>query len=349
MKNYIIPLFIPHFGCPHTCVFCNQRKITGMDTNVTAAEVQRIIGWHLAQIDRPYFVEAAFYGGSFTALSEARQRELLAPAAAYFAAGRLQGIRLSTRPDCIHEDNLSFLWDMGVRTIELGAQSFDDGVLCRAERGHCALDICQAADRIRQKGFRLGIQLMPGLPGDTEATMRHSLAETLRLQPDMVRIYPTVVLRDTPLATAYRAGKYQPLSMAGAVRIAAIMKLALEQRGIEVIRTGLQSGEELDAPGTVLAGPYHPAFGEMVESWLFNVLVERQLERWQPVGEVVLHHADRDTSQLRGLKNTNQKHWQQQYPRARFQLCPDGTQRNRLQIEYDGHSCVLDKNALEGL
>ena len=349
MKHYIIPLFIPHFGCPHTCVFCNQRKITGVDTNVTAQEVADIIGRHLAQITRPYFVEAAFYGGSFTALPESRQRELLEPAAACFFAGKLQGIRLSTRPDCIRRENLDFLWSLGVRAIELGAQSFDDGVLRRAERGHAAADICRAAELVRQRGFQLGIQLMPGLPGDTEETMRHSLAETLRLRPDMVRIYPTVVLRDTALAAAYEAGSYKPLSLAAAVRIAAVMKLAFEQQGIEVIRTGLQSSPELDAPGTVLAGPYHPAFGEMVESWLFAALVERQLELWQPVGAVRLHHAAQDTSKLRGLKNGNCRHWQQQYPRVQLQLIPDGRQRDQLCLEYGEQCCLLDKKALRGL
>ena len=349
MKHYIIPLFIPHFGCPHTCVFCNQRKITGMDTNVTAAQVEEIIHRHLSQITRPYVVEAAFYGGSFTALPLERQRELLTPAAAAFQEGKLQAIRLSTRPDCITEENLDFLWSMGVRTIELGAQSFDDAVLRQAERGHTGADICRGAERIRRRGFQLGIQLMPGLPGDTEETMRYSLAQTLQLQPDLVRIYPTIVIRDTALATAYAAGRYTPLPLAEAVRIAAVMKLAFERQGIEVIRTGLQSSVELDTPGTVLAGPYHPAFGEMVESWIFRMLAEPVLREWEPDGAVYIHHAPQDTSKLRGNRNANLKYWQQQYPRATFTFLADGPTRDQLRLEYAGHSSITDKALGKGM
>ena len=346
MRHYIIPIFIPHLGCPHTCVFCSQRRITGVQTNVGPAEIEQLLEFHLGQIDRPYFVEAAFYGGSFTALPHDLQRRLLAPAARCFADGRLQAIRISTRPDCIDDAVLALLWQAGVRTIELGAQSFDDDVLRQAERGHTAADIRAAAAQIRAAGFALGIQLMPGLPGDTPAAMQYSLQETLHIQPDIARIYPTIVIAGTRLAELYTGGRYKPLALADAVEIAAHMKLALERKGIRVIRTGLQSGGELDQPGTVLAGPYHPAFGEMVESWYFGRMAEQLLARYGTIrGTVVLHHAPADASKLRGVHRSNVLHWQSLYPEAQFNFCADGG-RDAISTEFAGLCYTIDKTLL---
>ena len=356
MRHYIIPLFIPHFGCPHHCVFCNQRKITGIETDITPEKVGTVIDQHLQQITRPYQVEAAFYGGSFTALPMALQQSLLAPATARLReAGaqpgelpaRIDAIRLSTRPDCIRGDILAMLWLHGVRTIELGAQSFADAVLRQSERAHTADDIRTAAQQIKAYGFQLGIQLMPGLPGDTAETMHESLLETLALQPDMVRIYPTVVIRDTKLAALYQKGCYQPLSLQKAASIAAWMKLSFEQAGIEVIRTGLQSSVELDAPGTVLAGPYHPAFGELAESCLFRAMTEALLARLpKRSGRVVLHHAPQDTSRLRGLKNANVQAWQRRYPALQIILAGDGSARDVLCAEQEHIWYTMHKKML---
>ena len=347
MRHYIIPLFIPHAGCPHTCVFCNQRRITGVATTVTPADIQRILEFHMRQITRPYCVEAAFYGGSFTALPFAVQKQLLQPTAAYLADGRLQAVRLSTRPDCIDEPILTLLRHSGVQTIELGAQSFDDSVLRAAGRGHTAAAIRRAAGLIRAYGFALGIQLMPGLPGDTEQSMMQTLQETLALRPDCVRIYPTLVLRGTRLADLYQAHRFTPLSMETAVSIAAHMKLAFERAGIRVIRTGLQSSPELDAGDTILAGPYHPAFGEMVESCIFAAMVEKVLSGFSGIrGPVVLHHAAKDTSKLRGMKNCNMKRWQAAYPQAVFLCRPDGQAAGCLQIEYQGAWHAVTRESL---
>jgi histone acetyltransferase (RNA polymerase elongator complex component) len=347
MRNYIIPIFTPHFGCPHTCVFCNQRKITGRETNVTPTMVADILDFHLQRITRPYHIEAAFYGGSFTALPRELQHGLLTPATQRIHTGELNAIRLSTRPDYIDEENLQMLWSMGVRTIELGAQSFADSVLRLAERGHTAEDIRRAAELVRRAGFTLGIQLMPGLPGDTLETMRSSLEETLRIQPDVVRIYPTVVIQETKLAAMYEQGDFAPLSMDEAVHIAACMKLRLERRGIRVIRTGLQSSAELDREGTVLAGPYHSAFGELVESSLFDHMAECIFHRIGVMdGIVVVHHTVRDTSKLRGMKNSNVKKWQREYPKAKFVFQTDAIFEDSLRVEYNGLCYNMDKARL---
>ena len=348
VRHYIIPIFIPHLGCPHTCVFCSQRRITGAATNVSPEDIARILDFHLSHITREYYVEAAFYGGSFTALPGELQEALLQPAAERLGKGGIDAIRLSTRPDYIDSTILRRLQVRGVRTIELGAQSFDDRVLAAAGRGHTAEDIRRAGRMVRQAGFSLGIQLMPGLPGDTMDTMRNSLEQTLQMKPSVARIYPTVVIRDTVLAGLYEQGKYVPLSLPEAVHIAALMKLAMERQGIKVIRTGLQSGGELDQQGTILAGPYHPAFGEMVESHFFDCMTEELFERWPELrGEVVLHHAPRDASKLRGQHSENLKRWQEKYPQAVFRLQADGTEADTIAAEFSGLCYNMSKWTLK--
>ncbi len=348
MRHYIIPIFIPHLGCPHTCVFCSQRRITGATTEVSPQEVARILDFHLRQITRPYYVEAAFYGGSFTALPGELQEALLQPAVERLGKGGIHAIRLSTRPDYIDASILQRLKERGVRTIELGAQSFDDGVLAASGRGHTVADIYRAGRLIQQAGFSLGIQLMPGLPGDTIATMRHSLEQTLLLHPDVVRIYPTIVIRDTVLASLYAQGRYVPLSLSEAVHIAALMKLALEKAGIRVIRTGLQSGGELNQTGTVLAGPYHPAFGEMVESHFFACMAESLFKNWTELnGKVILHHAPRDASKLRGQHSGNLQRWQREYPQAEFHLRADRIEADTLAAEFSGLCYNMSKWTLK--
>ena len=227
MKHYIIPIFIPHYGCRHACVFCNQRKITGVETDVTPGRVRESIAWHLARIDQARVVEVAFYGGSFTALPEAMQRALLAPASEALRAGRVQGIRLSTRPDSISAEGLALLLEHGVSVVELGVQSLSDAVLAAAGRGHTAADVEAAVRLIRQTPLELGLQFMPGLPGEDWQRRMDTLARAIALRPDFARIYPTVVLAGTKLAALYAAGAYAPLALEKAVAFAAIMKLSL--------------------------------------------------------------------------------------------------------------------------
>ncbi len=348
MKTYIIPLFIPHFGCPHTCVFCSQQKITGCETSVTPAEIRKTIEGHLQQITRPYYIEAAFYGGSFTALTSSVQCELLAPAYEYIKAGKINALRISTRPDAIDLSTLRVLKAYGVKTIELGAQSFDDQVLHQSARGHTAADIERAATLIRQEGFTLGIQLMPGLPGDELQSILHSLQETIRLQPDIVRIYPTVVIGGTSLEKLYRQGRYEPLSLAQAVRYGALMKLYLEREQIRVIRLGLQASETLDDGATVIAGPYHPAFGEMADAYLFYLMVGRILDEVNADGEVVrIHHAPRDASRVRGNKNSNKEQWRQAYQLRQIQFIADLAYEGSVDVEIRGRRYRMNYSLLK--
>ena len=194
MKHAIIPLFIPHWGCPHQCVFCNQVRITGRSTSVTAQDIEKIIREYVPVRDDSRYWEAAFYGGSFTALPIKVMEELLKPAKQALDEGRIRAIRLSTRPDCITPEILRLLKRYGVKTVELGVQSLDPQVLKKAERGHTAEDARQAAALLRQNDFSVGLQFMIGLPGEDWKSMRYTARQGVRLKPDFIRIYPVLVL-----------------------------------------------------------------------------------------------------------------------------------------------------------
>ena len=257
--------------------------------------------------------EVAFYGGSFTAIPMALQEELLAPAHEALQQGRIQAIRCSTRPDCIDEEILSRLKRYGLSTVELGVQSMDDVVLARAKRGHTAQDVVTATALLREHGFTVGHQLMPGLPGEDWDSLQDTTAAICRLQPDIARIYPVVVIADTELADMYRKGEYTPLSVHEGVVRAAYMKQAFVETGIQCIRTGLQATEDLDDPAQVLAGAYAPAMGEMVDTRRYCRQLFAVLDCLGDVGEVIVEYNRRDTSRVRGYKNTTVKKVRNRY------------------------------------
>jgi len=262
----IIPFFIPHSGCPHQCVFCNQKHITGCTSPVDPSVVPQTIKEYLASnaSDKP--AQAAFFGGSFTALPCEMQRAYLAAVRPFITTGQLESIRLSTRPDCITNEVLALLREYHVTTIELGVQSMDDVVLKRSGRGHTASDTVNAVSLLKTYDFLIGLQLMPGLPGDSADGFMKTVGAVIGLRPDFVRIYPALVIKNTPLEELYRSGRYMPLSLDKAVALCREALERFERAGIDVIRIGLQPTEELERPGTVIAGPYHPAFRQMVES-----------------------------------------------------------------------------------
>jgi len=265
-KNRIIPVFVPHLGCPNHCVFCNQCKISGAVQPVTPAEVDSALSAAGYVSDHG---ELAFYGGSFTAIPEYRQRILLEAAQPYRQCGFLTAIRVSTRPDAISREKLSLLRYYGVETIELGAQSMDDSVLRISGRGHTAEDTRRASSLIREEGFRLILQMMTGLPG-SDPERDYQTAEELRnLRPDGVRIYPTVILRDTPLERLWRSGEYRAHTVMDAIQTCTPIVELFQKSGIPILRLGLNPTEALSG-GEAVAGAYHPALGEMVYSriWL---------------------------------------------------------------------------------
>ncbi|HEY5973884.1 MAG TPA: radical SAM protein, partial [Geobacteraceae bacterium] len=261
----IVPFFIPHQGCPHRCVYCDQRAVTGRIETLptTTTLLATIADYRRTANDGP--LEVAFYGGTFTALSLDLQESLLEPLQPLLVEGLVAAIRVSTRPDAITAAGAAMLREHGVGLVELGIQSLAESVLEQSDRGYGAAAVEQAFALLRAAGLKVGAQLMPGLPGDGPDTTQTTMARIIGLKPDLLRIYPTLVLAGTRLAELFQAGTYQPLTIAEAVAICKEMVQLAAVAGIPVGRVGLQPTAELAAPGVVLAGPYHPAFRQLVE------------------------------------------------------------------------------------
>jgi histone acetyltransferase (RNA polymerase elongator complex component) len=353
----IIPFFIPHAGCPHQCVFCNQKKITGeqkrpdpasisvkieifLNTSAQSSKAKAVIPGvtrNPAPIKNPLDsrlrgndeqckkdVHVAFYGGSFTALPFEQQQSYLGAVEPFISSGRINGIRLSTRPDCINREILALLREYHVKTIELGAQSMDDHVLARSGRGHTASDTVNAVGLLKECGFVIGLQLMPGLPGDSAEGFHQSVAQVIALKPDFVRLYPVLVIKGTPLEELYNTGRYTPLSLDDAISLCHSALMSFEQAGIEAIRIGLQPTEELERPGTILAGPYHPAFGQLVESSLFLEKMRLILKnRKEGNTTVVILVNPGDLSNAIGQKRSNIRTLQKEFRLNTLRIMPD--------------------------
>lgn len=236
---------------------------------MTAEKAEQIIAISLSTMPKDATVEIGFFGGSFTGIEKSLQKSLLCVAKKYLDKGYVRAIRVSTRPDYIDEEVLDFLKSYGVTTIELGAQSMDDDVLFKNHRGHTKEDTEKSANLIKNTGFGLGLQMMTGLFGDTTETAKRTAEKIISLSPDCVRIYPTLVLKNTRLAELYQNGVYHPQSLSEAVNLCADLKEKFDKENISVIRMGLMASDNINSDEDVLAGPYHPAFGELVQSELY--------------------------------------------------------------------------------
>lgn len=315
MKTSIIPIFIPHIGCPYRCIFCNQWKITGHQGVPTGNMVAKEIDTYISSAKEPRHWEVAFYGGSFTAIAAALQEELLQPAYEALQNGKIAAIRCSTRPDCITPAILDRLTAYGMTIVELGVQSMDDNVLQTAKRGHTAADVVQATALLRARKFIVGHQLMPGLPGEDIQSLRKTTAAICQLKPDIARIYPVAVIDKTELAQMYRQGTYTPLSVHEGVQRGAYMKQAFVKAGIRVIRTGLQATRELDDAAQVLGGAYTPAMGELIDTKRYQTQIFAVLDMIQAASVQVFYHR-KDTSRVRGYHNVTVKRARLRYPFA---------------------------------
>jgi len=257
MSMVTVPFFISHQGCPHTCVFCDQRTISGSDGLLPDSDVivKKIRAWKQSAVKRP--LEVAFFGGTFTALPPHVQDRLLSPVQPFLANGEVTSIRLSTRPDSLDSRTVRRLAAQGVRTIEVGVQSMDDGVLSASGRGHDMSASAAALACIKAGGLSAGAQLMPGLPGDSPEISLNSLNEVITAGADFVRLYPALVLRGTELARRYLAGEYRPLTVEAGVAVCKVLLHTALRAGVKVVRIGLQADEGLN-PDSVLAGCWHP-------------------------------------------------------------------------------------------
>lgn len=301
-----VSIFVPHVGCPHQCSFCNQRSISGAQKAPTPDEVTQVCQ-QAAQQMGPAAREAqiAFFGGSFTAIPCPQMIALLEAAAPFVRSGTFAGIRCSTRPDAITPEILQLLRDYGVTAVELGAQSMDDRVLRCNGRGHTATQTEEACRQIRQAGLELGLQMMTGLDGDTPETAWETAYKIAALRPDTLRIYPTLLIRGTPLEERWREGSYRPQTLEEAVELCSGLLAFFDQQTISVIRLGLQASPTLERD--LLAGPYHPAFRELCESRIYLRRAQEALEQANlPAGEgAVLLVTPRALSAMVGQKRQN--------------------------------------------
>lgn len=273
MRHANLSIFVPHAGCPHRCSFCDQREISGAAAAPDGAQVAKLCA--CGGVPAGVTSEIAFFGGSFTALDRDYMVSLLEAAFPFVEEGRFSGIRVSTRPDAIDAEVLSVLRKYGVTAVELGAQSMDDDVLLSNKRGHCAADVENAAKLVKKAGFSLGLQMMTGLWRSTNEKDFVTAQKLQALEPDSMRIYPTIVLEGTALAALYRRGDYQPQTLEQAVDLGARLLDFFDCRNIPVIRMGLHDEPSLRAAR--LAGPYHPAFRELCEGLLMARRVAERL------------------------------------------------------------------------
>jgi len=265
----IISIFVPHKGCPHDCHFCNQKKITGVRDDFDDLELVKTIEESISTI-KSKNIEIAFYGGSFTGIEHDTQEKYLSIANKYIQQGKVRGIRLSTRPDYIDDEILTLLKKYGVTTIELGVQSLDDTVLYKSNRGNTEEDVVKASKLIKAYGFTLGHQIMVGLPEDSFDKFKQTIKKSIELQPDIVRIYPVLVIRDTELESMYNNSSYESLSIEDAVEFSAYAYGRYVQKGIKVIRIGLQASDNISEDKDVVSGPFHPAFRQLVETFVYK-------------------------------------------------------------------------------
>ena len=294
-----ISVFVPHIGCPNMCSFCNQRYITGTFKAPLKSDVVNAVETAVksSRYD-PHNTEIAFFGGSFTAINRNYMTELLKTAYTYVKNGTVRGIRISTRPDAIDDEIISILRSYGVTSIELGAQSMSDRVLKMNNRGHSVEDVVRSSEMIKQAGFELGLQMMTGLYGDTDELALKTAETIIKLSPDTVRIYPTIVLKGTDLAALYSDNKYQPQTLEDAVSLCTVLYKKFTDNGIRVIRLGLHSIEN----EAYIAGPWHPAFSELCQS---QIMLEKALETLAEKGKYIIYVSSGSVSKMVGQKRKN--------------------------------------------
>ena len=310
-KQYIIPIFVPHLGCPNDCTFCNQRKISGELKNVTPNDVRDTIEYYLNSFkEKDLYKEVAFFGGSFTGIDVKIQNELLEAAFDYIKEGKIDGIRISTRPDYIDKSTLKRLKKYKVKTIELGVQSTNDYVLKKCKRGHTFDDVKKASKLIRRYGFKLGHQMMVGLPESTELDDLNTAKDLAKLKPKIVRIYPVLVIKDTVLEKEYKDGNYEPLELNKAVERCKELCYFFGKHKINVIRVGLQNTDTICNPvneeSQVVAGPYHETFRQLVESAMYYDTIVEKIKNFNvKVKEVEIRVNPQNVNNVVGYKREN--------------------------------------------
>lgn len=332
-KQYIIPIFVPHLGCPNDCIFCNQKSISGQMKQVTEEEVEKTIQEFLNSFkDENLYTEIAFFGGSFTGIDIELQEKLLKIAYKYVKEKKVDGIRVSTRPDYIDKNELKLLKKYGVKTIELGVQSANDYILKRAKRGHTFEDVKKASKLIRRHGFTLGHQMMVGLPDSTWIDEMNTAKELAKLKPKIIRIYPVLVIKRTELETEFAKGEYHPITLEQAVERCKELYYFFDKKKITVIRMGLQNTDIISNPenvsSEVVAGPYHEAFGQLVEDSIWYDKILNAIKKVNTkVAEIEIEVNPEDINNVIGHKKENIQKLKELYevevrPKQNFNIKP---------------------------
>ena len=310
-KEYVIPIFVPHLGCPNDCTFCNQKSISGEQKMITTEDIKNTIEYFLENVkEKNSYKEVAFFGGSFTGIEYEKQEEYLKTAYEYIKQKKINSIRISTRPDYINKKELKLLKKYKVKTIELGVQSSNDYILKKIGRGHTFEDVIKASKMIRMHRFKLGHQMMVGLPDSTKIDDINTAKALIKLKPKIVRIYPVLVVKGTQLEKDYNNGEYEPISLVQAVETCKELVAMFNKKKIEVIRIGLQTTEEISDPkndgSEVVAGPYHPAFRQLVESGLWYDSIVSKIKKLNvKVKEVQVTVNPIDVNNVIGHKKDN--------------------------------------------
>ena len=341
----IIPIFVIHQGCPHRCIYCNEEKAVGdYPPRITEAVFRETVYSYMRNSrERGEPAEIAFYGGNFTGMDREYQRYLLEMAGVFIKQALVAGVRVSTRPDYLDEKCLDFLQEFSVKTVEIGAQSLVDKVLCLSRRGHSPDDVRRAVGLLKRRGIKTGMHLMAGLPGDSVEGFAFTVRETIALRPDIVRIHPTLVLQGTELAEAFSRGDYKPLSMPEAIDTCKFALREFTAAGIPVIRLGLQTTPEMEKTGSIVAGPFHPSFRSLVEEAIFFDMAFSLLSKLDVKGrEVAFTVSPRDVSSFRGHKNRNLQDIKKRFNLNGISLSVDpGQPRGELAIDLNGKKWQL--------
>lgn len=325
MKKFTIPIFIPELACPFQCLYCNQKKISGSINIPNSQEISEMIEDYLKTMPQESaHIEIGFFGGNFTGISCEDQQHYLELAQPFLLSKRVQSIRISTRPDYIDLERLNLLKRYGVETIELGAQSMDDEILLNSGRGHLSEDVEVAAKLILENGFKLGLQMMIGLPGDDKKKAIATANQIIKLGADNTRIYPCLVIKDTKLAEYYQDGSYNPLSLEEAIDWTTEILQLFENAKVKVLRVGLHPSEGLISGDDLLGGPFHSSFKELVLSniWL------RKFKKIEPKAESIeVFVGSKQLNHAIGYNSSNKNYLQSQYKSVKFKL--DETLKNR--------------------
>ena len=337
VKPLVIPIFIPHSGCPHQCSFCNQSIITNQKSKLPDKDqIDDIITQYLQYKGKRERVELAFFGGNFLGLSHKNILKLLTTVNPYIVSNKINGVRFSTRPDTINPQTLDLISSFKISAIELGVQSMNDKVLLKSRRGHTVGDTIKAVELLKKYSFKIGVQVMVGLPGDNEDSLLKSTKQVTELKPDFARIYPLMVLKGSLIEQWYKKGLYQPLRLEESIKLVKQMYQIFNAANIDVIRMGLQASDMMEDKSMVLAGPWHPAFGHLVFSRIFYDMICRKIDQNPELlksENLILNVHPKSESRLRGDKNNNLEKLKLRYPGIDFLVDSNDSIQNKNSVD----------------